>query len=512
MLITSLAVTPEAYAQGTTERVALVIGAGAYQNGDSLPGVAEGARALADGLEEAGFHVFRSIDQDVGSMITTVDAFYDALSEASLALFYFGGHSVQYDHINYLLPVDVDLSDEMDLQTQTLRLDDVLDSIDSRVPVRLAILDAGRDSPFAQRMAQSLGMLSPLVRRGLAEIEPRANTFIIYSTQPDTRAIAGGEGPSPFTDALVAYLSEPGLELRGLMTRVRRHVYQATRGEQLPWEMSALLVDVYLVPELPGQQQDSAAEVRQHMDNRPLPTVEAEAELVFWQSVEAWGRREDYEAYMDAYASGRFTALARERVAALAAAPESEPEAVPAAAAAPREVELALWNSAESYGTADAYETYLNVFPAGQFADQARIRLEAIDAENEAIARQERQDEAMARAGEIPSVALQWALRGLGFYTSRVDGAFGPQTQAAVRAFQETIGAGLTGELTPEQRVRLIEMAAEDGQPESQTTLGIMYASGIGYPADPAAARHWFEEAAGQGFEPAQANLERMEE
>ena len=43
--------------------------------------------------------------------------------------------------------------------------------------------------------------------------------------------------------------------------------------------------------------------------------------------------------------------------------------------------------------------------------------------------------------------------------------------------------------------------------PEAQTVLGDLYATGIGVPADPEAARRWYEMAASQGHEAAQAKL-----
>lgn len=46
---------------------------------------------------------------------------------------------------------------------------------------------------------------------------------------------------------------------------------------------------------------------------------------------------------------------------------------------------------------------------------------------------------------------LQHSLRGLHFYRGLIDGIFGPQTERAISAYQESIGADVTGVLTPGQ-------------------------------------------------------------
>ncbi len=52
---------------------------------------------------------------------------------------------------------------------------------------------------------------------------------------------------------------------------------------------------------------------------------------------------------------------------------------------------------------------------------------------------------------------LQLHLRNLGFYRGLIDGIFGPQTARAISAYQESIGANVTGVLTPVQLEALSE-------------------------------------------------------
>ena len=51
---------------------------------------------------------------------------------------------------------------------------------------------------------------------------------------------------------------------------------------------------------------------------------------------------------------------------------------------------------------------------------------------------------------------VQTWLIDLGYLKDKADGAFGRKTEAAVKAFQKTIGAKQTGRLTEEQQTRLL--------------------------------------------------------
>ncbi|MEM1138684.1 MAG: peptidoglycan-binding protein [Pseudomonadota bacterium] len=93
---------------------------------------------------------------------------------------------------------------------------------------------------------------------------------------------------------------------------------------------------------------------------------------------------------------------------------------------------------------------------------------------------------------------VQHALRSLGYYTRAVDNQPGPGTTRAVKIFQASINVRETGELTPQQTVRLIQEAANRGHAISQNTLGTMYFKGIGEPKNCVRALEWFRTAADQ--------------
>ena len=98
------------------------------------------------------------------------------------------------------------------------------------------ILDAARNDPFAQR--GDPGTESPR-----ASLESTgAGVLIAYATLPGDVAGDGGPGDrySPYTEALLAHLEEPGVELEAMFRRVAAAVYAATEGEQHPAVLTTL--------------------------------------------------------------------------------------------------------------------------------------------------------------------------------------------------------------------------------------------------------------------------------
>ncbi len=98
-----------------------------------------------------------------------------------------------------------------------------------------------------------------------------------------------------------------------------------------------------------------------------------------------------------------------------------------------------------------------------------------------------------ARSGDLIHVkVLQQALKSLGHYDGQLDGELTPQTRAAIRKYQREREEDETDTLTPEQIVTLICNAAEGaGDVVAQTTLGIMYATGLGVVQNMDQAQYW---------------------
>src|ERR1700741_3329782 len=138
--------------QGPEQRVALVIGNSNYQNVAQLPNPDNDAQSMAQFLNKAGFEVVSATDLTQNDMIRAVQEFSSKVAARgpnSVAMVYSAGHGVQLAGENYLVPVDANVSTPNELTSNSLRLVDLmatLESIPSRL--RIVLLDACRNNPF----------------------------------------------------------------------------------------------------------------------------------------------------------------------------------------------------------------------------------------------------------------------------------------------------------------------------------------------------------------------------
>jgi TPR repeat protein len=105
---------------------------------------------------------------------------------------------------------------------------------------------------------------------------------------------------------------------------------------------------------------------------------------------------------------------------------------------------------------------------------------------------------ALTRVTELPFVHTSRALRYLGI-TETVVTAPNLLSKRQVETLEAMLGHPMEGRLSYQERVRAIQLAAVNGSSEAQLALAVMYAEGIGVPADYARAFHWFSEADRQG-------------
>src|ERR1700742_3066965 len=225
-------------------RLALVIGNAKYANAPKLENPANDSADLAAALRSVGFEVIAQQDASRESMTKAVREFSGRLRGTEVALFFYAGHGMQMNGENYLLPVDADIQTPADVRFNTVNLTDIQQEMEGSGRVNIIILDACRNNPFAEKLAQS-GRAAP--SRGLGRLDAVGEgSLIVYSTQPNNVALDGAERTSPFTAALIKHVTTPGIEVRQMLSRVRGDVLATTERRQTPWDSSSLTGDVYL--------------------------------------------------------------------------------------------------------------------------------------------------------------------------------------------------------------------------------------------------------------------------
>ena len=233
-------------------RIALVIGNSDYSDAPALANPSNDASAIGAALERLGFTVLIGLDQNITDFRDLIYQFSKQAVDADLALFFYAGHGLQVSGRNYLLPVDAALKSETDLDFATIDLQLVLKQLERSAPNSIVLLDACRDNPFETALTRSMGATrsAAALSRGLAPVETLGGALIGFATDPGAVAFDGTGQNSPFTEALLAHIETPGLEINTLMTRVRADVVNNTGKRQRPWATSSLLNEVYLAPSL----------------------------------------------------------------------------------------------------------------------------------------------------------------------------------------------------------------------------------------------------------------------
>ena len=303
------------------KRVAFVVGNGAYKNVTPLPNPPIDAKSMAGVLRNAGFDVVEGINLTRDKMTERLLEFGKKTQGADMAVFFYAGHGIAVGGTNYLLPVDADIKSEMDVKLgNAINIDVTLDQTMNDAKVKLVFLDACRDNPFAANIKNSAGTRSVSVQKGLAEMSSGEGTLIAFATGPGQTALDGQEGTnSPFTRALMANITQPGVEIQQAMTQVRAQVNEETNKGQLPWGHTNLIGAVYLNPAVAPAGAPAAV-----ASNTPAVTSTAsDVELEFWRSIKDSNKPEELNAYLTNYPNGQFKSIALSRIASLENGPST---------------------------------------------------------------------------------------------------------------------------------------------------------------------------------------------
>ncbi len=343
-------------------RVALVIGESAYRAVPSLPNPVNDANAMSKLLTDSGFEVTTASDlsqKEFNQKVGDFAAEIAARGPDTVALVFYAGHGLQIDGENYLVPVDVDPKREADIPLQAVRLNDVLNTLNS-VPTRMRILllDACRNNPFPA--------LNQTVGRGLALVDTKTGapgTFLSYSTSPGAEAEDGAGADSPYTTALLTAARTPGLPIEQAFKQVRVAVNKATDGRQTPWESSSLTEDFRFVAATDAR--DANAALIQQATNAPKRTVDqwkrdltGKQPEVAHEMIVSDGTLEAYQAYDALFAQSPFAPEVREWIV--------------------RDRKMVAWKEAVTINTAASYRAFLVEYPDTDLSTTARTLIERL--------------------------------------------------------------------------------------------------------------------------------------
>ena len=391
----------------SAQRVALVIGNSNYAHVPVLPNPRNDASDIGAALERLGFAVTRLENADRNSLWQGLQEFKRAASVSKVAAVFYAGHGIEVDQRNFLVPVDARLASDQDVEFETVPLDLVMRALDGASELRLVILDACRDNPFAVKMQRSGATRS--IGRGLARLEPSEQTLVAYSAEAGTVASDGDGRNSPYTEALLRHIEEPGLELDLMFRHVRDSVLSSTGGSQRPFTYGSLSSQGTYLTGRPAVESTVVSGQSGSSGGVPTEPNSGSFELAFWDSIKNSKDPADFQAYLTQFPSGTFTALARNNIERLKSATEEQkvPDRTQVAAITQASIESLL-----------------------------------------ELSRSERRE-------------VQEGLAVAGFNPGAADGLFGQRTRVAIGRWQLSSGADKTGYLDAKSARVLIALAAE---------------------------------------------------
>jgi formylglycine-generating enzyme required for sulfatase activity len=268
------------------KRVALVIANEAYAAAP-IANVVSIARDIAQVLRQGGFDLVYTENASKADMTDAFQSFAGKMERGAVAVVYYSGYAAASEDRNFLIGVDGSPASKGDMSDQGLDMDVLLDPmIVARSPGSVVIVDASRPSPWS--------------RSGLAAVAPLKNLTVIYPASPGKLA-----SNSAFASELLKAMKTPGLGFDAIMSRTRMALSRAIGSRQTVWQSSPPPKELVIIER-----------------EAPADAI-GSVELGFWDTIKASDKAADFQAYLDSYPQGQFSAVAKARLALLQA-PKTE--------------------------------------------------------------------------------------------------------------------------------------------------------------------------------------------
>lgn len=215
------------------QKLALVIGNSNYTKG-FLPNPINDAKLIAKTLREVGFSVTMETDlKSKTDMENVINSFISQVSKNDTVAVYYSGHGVQYNGVDYLMPIKANIAKKGQLPSVSLDINFLLGGV-SDAKLAIVMLDACRNNPyrsFIRGIPKGLGQASVNVDGGM---------IISYATEANQIANDGDGVNSPYALALKKYIKS-SLPIETVFKKVRGYVKEKTHKEQKP--MTKMLFD-----------------------------------------------------------------------------------------------------------------------------------------------------------------------------------------------------------------------------------------------------------------------------
>ena len=513
----------------TARDLALVIGNEDYTELEPVRR-ADNLTGLIDALERGGMEVIAGTNMTAPEMNALVDRWVLRLDDADRLLVVLYGRFVTSDRDRYLVGVDRQVTDMVTLGDSVL-FTGALETILASLPRGRSILvlgDDGEDRPYGDYLTRGIGeidsqpdfvVVAGQVRRVNAFVadvladpsetydvsDARARRIALFGLKEGPMSFLGDgqigpEGPGgdrreaaawaeaervDTESAYLGYLEQFPFGPNAATARSRLDAFAqdpirlAQAGEQrlnlsrddrrlIQAQLTTLGYDTRGVDGIFGQGTRGAISAYQetkglnrtgYLDAALVALIDSDAaraeaeqaanraeqeraDRAYWRETGRGQSVAGLRAYLQRFPEGLFADQARRRLQA-ATGPVGDPD---------REA----FERARAADTVDAYRRYLLERPGGRFQDQARRRIAAIQGGGTGPSRDAIEAERALSLNSITRTLIEERLRVFGANPGRVDGVFDEQFRSALRAYQNARGLPPTGYMSQEAVVLLL--------------------------------------------------------
>ncbi len=222
---------------GSEKRLALVFGNSEYKNGTALKNPVNDANLIEATLKELNFEVLKHTNAGKAEMEKALVEFTQMLPSYNVALFYYAGHGIQVDGVNYLIPADAVIEEKTSCKWEAISVSDIVSEFEKYPDnINIVILDACRNNPFRSWVRGN--------EAGFRFISDVSGTIIAYATAEGATAADGTGTNGLYTEELVKQMLiiQP---VESVFKKTRVQVEQKSKGMQSPRESSGLRGEFY---------------------------------------------------------------------------------------------------------------------------------------------------------------------------------------------------------------------------------------------------------------------------
>jgi formylglycine-generating enzyme required for sulfatase activity len=195
-------------------------------------------------LQACGFEVMITENADKHTIKTKVKEFTDRLATYDVGLFFYAGHGLEVDGINYLVPTDLQKgAQKADIPEECVPshwIQERMAAAGQYDKTNIVILDACRNNPYrgwTRNIEADAWVMPKQVPTGLITC--------FAASQGETAADGDGNN-GLYTSVLLKHLQTRGITIEEVFKRVRIELLQ--RGGQVPIENTKLTKNFYFVP------------------------------------------------------------------------------------------------------------------------------------------------------------------------------------------------------------------------------------------------------------------------